>query len=158
MALQKTNAMRILDKEKVFYNIINYENKDGKIDGVAVAKKIGRANEEVFKTLVTISNTKNIYIFLIPVDKEIDFKKAAKVTGEKSIEMINVNDLKKITGYIRGGCSPIGMKKQYVTFIHRSAEELKTIVFSAGKIGVQLEVSTEDLKNVIPFTYHDIIK
>ena len=158
MALQKTNAMRILDKEKVFYNIINYENKDGKIDGVAVAKKIGRANEEVFKTLVTISNTKNIYVFLIPVHKEIDFKKAAKVTGEKSIEMINVNDLQKITGYIRGGCSPIGMKKQYVTFIHSSAEELKTIVFSAGKIGVQLEVSTEDLKNVIPFTYHDIIK
>lgn len=158
MGVQKTNAMRILDKAKVSYNIINYENKDGKIDGVAVAKKIGKANEEVFKTLVTISNTKNIYVFVIPVDKELDFKKAAKVTSEKNIEMINVNDLQKLTGYIRGGCSPIGMKKKYDTFIHKSAEELKTIIFSAGKIGLQLEVSTEELKDVISFSYQDIIK
>lgn len=158
MAVQKTNAMRILDKAKVSYNIINYENKDGKVDGVSVAKKIGRRNDEVFKTLVTTSNTKNIYVFLIPVHKEIDFKKAAKVASEKSIEMIDVNDLQKITGYIRGGCSPIGMKKQYTTFIDKSAEELNTIIVSGGKIGVQLEISTKDLYNIISFSYNDIIK
>lgn len=158
MAVQKTNAMRILDKAKVSYNIINYENKDGKVDGVSVAKKIGRRNDEVFKTLVTTSNTKNIYVFLIPVHKEIDFKKAAKVASEKSIEMIDVNDLQKITGYIRGGCSPIGMKKQYTTFIDKSAEELNTIIVSGGKIGIQLEISTKDLYNIISFSYNDIIK
>lgn len=158
MAIVKTNAMRILDKEKVSYNILSYENKDGKIDGVAVAKKIGRSNEEVFKTLVTISNSKNIYVFVIPVNKELDFKKAAKVTSEKSIEMINVNDLQKLTGYIRGGCSPIGMKKQYVTFIDKSAEKLTNIIFSGGKIGVQLEVSPKDLNSVISFSYEDIVK
>lgn len=158
MAISKTNAMRILDKEQIFYNILSYENKDGKIDGVAVAKKIGRSNEEVFKTLVTISNSKNIYVFVIPVNKELDFKKAARVTSEKSIEMINVNDLQKLTGYIRGGCSPIGMKKQYVTFIDKSAEKLTNIIFSGGKIGVQLEVSPKDLNSVISFSYEDIVK
>lgn len=158
MAVQKTNAMRILDKAKVEYNVITYENKDGKIDGVTVAGKIGKKKEEVFKTLVTVSNTKNIYVFVIPVDEEIDFKKAARVTGEKNIEMINVNDLLKITGYIRGGCSPIGMKKMYKTFIHNSAEELTTVIFSGGKIGIQLEISTEKLNTVIPYSYEDIIK
>lgn len=158
MAISKTNAMRILDKEQISYNILSYENKDGKIDGVAVAKKIGRSNEEVFKTLVTISNSKNIYVFVIPVNKELDFKKAAKVTSEKSIEMINVNDLQKITGYIRGGCSPIGMKKQYATFIDSSAEKLTNIIFSGGKIGIQLEVSPGKLNSVISFSYEDIVK
>lgn len=158
MAVQKTNAMRILDKAKIDYNILSYENRDGRIDGVAVAKKIGRLNKEVFKTLVTVSNTKNIYIFIIPVNDEIDFKKAAKVTGEKSIEMINVNDLLKITGYVRGGCSPIGMKKVYKTFIHESAENLEKIIFSGGKIGLQLEIVREKLKEIINLSFEDIVK
>lgn len=158
MSVPKTNAMRILDKSKIEYSVISYESRDGRIDGVAVAKKIGRKNEEVFKTLVTVSNTKNIYVFIIPVNTEIDFKKAAKVTSEKSIEMINVNDLLKITGYVRGGCSPIGMKKQYKTFIHIYAEELEHIIFSGGKIGIQLEVERESLKDVINLSYEDIIK
>lgn len=156
--MQKTNAMRILDKEKIVYKTISYENKDGKIDGVSVANKIGKNIEEVFKTLVTVSNSKNIYVFLIPVNEEIDLKKAAKVSGEKNIEMINVNDLLKITGYMRGGCSPIGMKKQYKTFIHKSCEEFKTIVFSGGKIGIQLEIDMESLNQVIDFDCADLIK
>lgn len=158
MSVPKTNAMRLLDKARIEYNVISYESRDGRIDGVAVAKKIGRKNEEVFKTLVTVSNTKNIYVFIIPVNTEIDFKKAAKVAAEKSIEMISVNDLLKITGYVRGGCSPIGMKKQYKTFIHICAEELEDIIFSGGKIGIQLEVNRNDFKEIITLNYEDIIK
>ncbi|MGL5086925.1 MAG: Cys-tRNA(Pro) deacylase [Clostridium sp.] len=156
--MQKTNAMRILDKANLEYNTIIYENKDGKIDGVSIAKKIGKRCYEVFKTLVTVSNSKNIYVFIIPVNEEIDFKKAAKVSGEKNIEMINVNDMLKITGYIRGGCSPIGMRKQYKTFIHKSCTEIETIVFSGGKIGIQIEINLENLKKVINLSCEDIIK
>ena len=145
-------------KNKVPYNVITYDNKDGKIDGLSVADKIGKNKEEVFKTLVTIGHSKNIYVFIIPVAEEIDFKKAAKVTGEKNIEMINVNDLLKITGYIRGGCSPIGMKKQYKTFIHKSAKELEDIVFSAGKIGMQIDMKTGNLEKALDFIYEDVIK
>lgn len=158
MAISKTNAMRILDKMKVNYNILSYDNKDGKVDGITVAEKLGKDKKEVFKTLVTVGTSKSIYVFVIPVKEEIDFKKAAQITKEKSIEMINVKDLQKITGYIRGGCSPLGMKKPYKTFIHNSAKELNTIIFSGGKIGVQLELTLDNLEKALSFSYEDIIK
>lgn len=158
MSKVKTNAMRILDKEKIEYNVLGYDNKDGKIDGVAVAHKIGKTNDEVYKTLVTVGHSKNIYVFVIPVHKEIDFKKAAKVAREKSIEMIDVKDLLKITGYIRGGCSPIGMKKKYKTFINISAKELQNIVFSGGKIGIQIEMMVKDFIDVIAGEFAEVEK
>lgn len=158
MAQVKTNAMRILDKENIKYNISTYENKDGKIDGVSVASKIGKNVEEVFKTLVLQGQSKEIYVFVIPVNEELDLKKSAKVAGEKKVEMIHVKDINKYTGYIRGGCSPIGMKKLYKTFIHSTAENLETIVVSGGKIGMQIELSPKDLINIINGNFQDIIK
>lgn len=158
MAAGKTNAMRILDKSKISYEVLTYENKDGKIDGVSVAEKLSIDEKNVFKTLVTISNSKNIYVFVIPVSKELDFKKASKLTGEKNIEMINVQDLLKYTGYIRGGCSPIGMKKVYKTFIDISATSLEFIVFSGGKIGLQIKIEPVKLKGVLELDFVDLIK
>lgn len=158
MAQVKTNAMRILDRENIKYNISTYENKDGKIDGVSVASKIGKNVEQVFKTLVLQGQSKEIYVFVIPVNEELDLKKSAKVAGEKKVEMIHVKDINKYTGYIRGGCSPIGMKKLYKTFIHNTAENLETIVVSGGKIGMQIELSPKDLTNIINGNFQDIIK
>lgn len=158
MAQVKTNAMRILDKENIKYNISTYENKDGKIDGVSVASKIGKNVEEVFKTLVLQGQSKEIYVFVIPVNEELDLKKSAKVAGEKKVEMIHVKDINKYTGYIRGGCSPIGMKKLYKTFIHSTAENLETVVVSGGKIGMQIELPPKDLINIINGNFQDIIK
>lgn len=158
MAQVKTNAMRILDRENIKYNISTYENKDGKIDGVSVASKIGKNVEQVFKTLVLQGQSKEIYVFVIPVNEELDLKKSAKVAGEKKVEMIHVKDINKYTGYIRGGCSPIGMKKLYKTFIHSTAENLETIVVSGGKIGMQIELSPKDLTNIINVNFQDIIK
>lgn len=156
--ITKTNAMRILDSNKINYDVLSYENKDGKIDGVSVAEKIGKNVEEVYKTLVTQGNSKEYYVFVIPVNEELDFKKAAKVAGEKSVEMINVNDINKVTGYIRGGCSPIGMKKCYKTFINISAEELDKIIVSGGKIGLQILLDVKDLVDIISAKLEDIIK
>lgn len=156
--ITKTNAMRILDSNKIKYDILSYENKDGKIDGVSVAEKIGRDVNEVYKTLVTQGGSKEYYVFVIPVNEELDFKKAAKVAGEKSIEMINVNYINKVTGYIRGGCSPVGMKKCYKTFINISAEELDKIIVSGGKIGLQILLDVRDLVNIISAKIEDIIK
>ncbi|SHI46267.1 Cys-tRNA(Pro)/Cys-tRNA(Cys) deacylase [Clostridium cavendishii DSM 21758] len=158
MSKIKTNAMRILDSNRIEYEIITYENKDGKIDGVSVANKIGRDINMVYKTLVTQGLSKEYYVFVIPVNEELDFKKAAKVASEKSIELINVKDLTKITGYIRGGCSPIGMKKLYKTFINITASEKDKIVVSGGKIGVQLEINPQELVNLLNARYEDIIK
>ena len=122
MGSVKTNALRILEQRNIEYEMIQYENRDGKIDGQAVAEKIGQDHQIVFKTLVTTSGNNTIYVFVIPVDSELDLKKAAKVSGEKKIEMLVMKDLQKFTGYIRGGCSPVGMKKQYRTYINDSAE------------------------------------
>lgn len=158
MAITKTNAMRILDKNKINYEILTYENKDGKIDGVSVAEKLGINEKYVFKTLVTVASSKSIYVFVIPVSSELDFKKAAKIAGEKNIEMINVNDLLKYTGYIRGGCSPLGMKKMYKTFIDNSANTLEYLVFSGGKIGVQIKIKPTDLKDALTFEFEELIK
>ncbi|HCW54320.1 MAG TPA: Cys-tRNA(Pro) deacylase [Clostridium sp.] len=154
----KTNAMRLLDRNKVEYTTHSYQNEDGKIDGVAVAHKIGRDEESVFKTLVTVGHSKENYVFVVPVAEELDMKKAAKAAGEKNIEMIHVKDINKITGYIRGGCSPLGMKKVFKTFVHNTATNYPTIVFSGGKIGSQIEMNPNDLPKVIECEFVDIIK
>lgn len=145
MAKVKTNAMRILDSQKVPYEIFTYEANDGKIDGVAVAGKIGKDPAQVFKTLVAVGASKNLYVFVIPVEAELDLKKAAKEAEEKKVEMLPVKDIQKFTGYIRGGCSPIGMKKSYPTFLDASAEGQEAIIVSAGKIGFQVELPPEAL-------------
>lgn len=149
MADQKTNVMRLLDREKIPYNSYSYPHGDTPIDGATVASLIGKTPEQVFKTLVTVGNSKAHYVFVIPVTQELDLKKAAKVVGEKSIAMIPVNQLLPLTGYIRGGCSPIGMKKQFKTVLHVSCESMDTIIVSAGKIGWQVELSPKDLMNFI---------
>jgi len=149
MAVQKTNVMRILDSAHIQYNTYTYENKDGAIDGVSVANKIGQPVEKVYKTLVTRGASKNYFIFVIPVSKELNLKAAAKAVGEKSVEMIRMDEINKVTGYIRGGCSPIGMKKDYRTVIDSSCENIDTIIFSAGKIGFQVELKPKDLIDFI---------
>ncbi|WP_315069849.1 Cys-tRNA(Pro) deacylase [uncultured Clostridium sp.] len=154
----KTNAMRLLDSNQITYSTHSYENKDGKIDGVAVAHKINKDVNQVFKTLVTQGHSKEFYVFVIPVAEELDMKKAGKAAGEKNIEMIHVKDINKITGYIRGGCSPLGMKKVFKTFIQEEALLFDTIVFSGGKIGAQIEMNPNDLLNVISCSFVDIIK
>ncbi|EES48748.1 Cys-tRNA(Pro) deacylase [Clostridium botulinum] len=154
----KTNAMRILDSSKIEYTTYNYQNKDGKIDGVTVANKINKNENEVFKTLVTQGHSKEFYVYVIPVAQELDMKKAARAASEKSIEMIHVKDINKITGYIRGGCSPIGMKKAFKTFFHNTALNYKTIVFSGGKIGSQIEMNPKQLENILDCIFADIIK
>src|SRR3954447_19535848 len=133
MAKVKTNAIRILDAKRIAYEVLTYENKDGKIDGISVAGKIGRDPKEVYKTLVAQGQSKNIYVFVIPVAEELDLKKAAKAAGEKNMDMLPVKDIQKWTGYIRGGCSPIGMKKEYKTFINESSGAINSIIVSAGK-------------------------
>ncbi len=158
MSKTKTNAMRILDNYGIKYNIITYDSADGKIDGISVAQKIGKRSEEVFKTLVVQGNSGNIYVFIIPVAEELDLKKAAKITDEKKVDMLQVKDITKYTGYIRGGCSPIGMKKDYPTFIHESALNLETIVVSGGKVGVQMELSVDELQGITNALVADLIK
>lgn len=158
MAQAKTNAMRILDAKKVSYDMFTYDHKDGKIDGVSVAEKVGRDPKEVYKTLVAHGASKNIYVFVIPVAEELDLKRAAKAAGEKNMEMLPVKDIQKWTGYIRGGCSPIGMKKEYKTFIDEQARELDTIIVSAGKIGVQIALAPSSLQEVTKADIVPIIK
>lgn len=154
----KTNAMRILDSKKLPYQWHSYDNKDGKIDGISVANKINRAAKTVYKTLVTQGNSKEIFVFVIPVEGELDLKKAAKSSGVKKVEMIHVKDIRKLTGYVRGGCSPIGMKKQYPTFIDESAKAVETIVVSGGKIGLQIEIKAENLISAIGARFADVVK
>lgn len=144
----KTNAMRIVDRHKCEYNILSYETADGKINGLEVAEKINRPKAMVYKTLVAYREH-NLYIFVIPVAEELDLKRAAKATSEKKLEMFPVRNLQKWTGYIRGGCSPIGMKKNYPTYIDSSAKDLKTIIVSAGRIGSQLEIDPQDLADIV---------
>ncbi len=153
----KTNAMRILDKNKVDYNILSYDTSDGEVDGISVAKKIGKSVDQVYKTLVG-QGKEEIYVFIIPVHNELDLKKAAIVTGEKKIELIHVKDILKITGYIRGGCSPLGMKKLYKTYVHESGLMLDEIIVSAGKIGLQIEMDPMRLIDIIDAEYLDLIK
>ncbi|MDB0437950.1 Cys-tRNA(Pro) deacylase [Clostridioides difficile] len=154
----KTNAMRILDSNKIDYKVLSYEIKSEHVDGVEVAHDIGRDVNEVYKTLVTQGVSKSIYVYVIPVHENLDLKKAAKVAKEKSVDMIPVKDINKLTGYIRGGCSPVGMKKLYKTFVNESAKQLDAIIVSAGKIGYQIELSPFDLQELIKVEFVDVIK
>jgi Cys-tRNA(Pro)/Cys-tRNA(Cys) deacylase len=147
--MEKTNAMRILDKAGIPYKTYTYDHSDGLIDGISVAAKIGRPVECVYKTLVTQGTSREYYTFIIPVAEELDLKAAASAVGEKAIEMIKVTDINKVTGYIRGGCSPIGMKKEYKTVLDDSCKSLSTFVISAGKIGLQVELAPDDLIKLI---------
>jgi len=149
MANTKTNVMRILDNSNINYNIYTYEVKDSAVDGISVANKLGVAVENVFNTLVTKGHSGDFYVFVVPVAKELNLKAAAKRVGEKSVEMIKVSDMLKITGYIRGGCSPIGMKKNYNTVIDDSSLNLDKIIVSGGKIGFQVEIGPRDLIQLI---------
>jgi len=157
MAITKTNAMRILDAEKIPYSVHTYENKDGKIDGISVAGKIGKEIEVVYKTLVVKDAGSGIYVFVIPVEAELDLKKAAKVVNAKKLEMIAVKDIQKMTGYIRGGCSPIGMKKKYETILDASVNKQSSIIISGGKIGVQIEMAVEYLIQVTDAKVEEVI-
>ena len=152
---EKTNVMRILDQKKIEYKSYSYL-QTGAVNGMEVAQALDEDPGMVFKTLVTVGKSKINYVFVVPVNKELNLKKAAHSAGEKSIEMIKQKELLPLTGYIHGGCSPIGMKKQFTTTIDRSAEEYGRIIFSAGKIGFQVEVSLEDLKKVIRYELDDI--
>ena len=156
--IPKTNAMRILDSNKITYEATTYNSNDGKIDGISVAKKIGIDQQFVFKTLVAQGTSKELYVFVIPVAEELDLKKAAKVSNEKKVEMIAVKDIMKYTGYIRGGCSPIGLKHDYKIFVHESAKDLNFIVVSAGKIGYQIKLNPNDLISVVNGEFAFLIK
>lgn len=154
----KTNVMRALDKFKVPYDSKKYE-PNATLTGAEVAKSLGQNPNAVFKTLVTVSpRTKEHYVFMLPVEAELDLKKGARAVGEKSIEMIAQKELLPLTGYIHGGCSPIGMKKQFKTTIDETAEQFEKIMFSAGKVGFQVEVKLSDLKKVIHLGVADLKK
>ena len=155
MKIEKTNVMGILDQKKINYKSYSYVGTDA-ISGMEVAEVLGQNPNQVFKTLVTVSGKNINYVFVVPVNKELDLKKAAKAVGEKSIEMIKSKELLPLTGYIHGGCSPIGMKKFFKTVIHETCKEFDTIVFSGGKIGYQVEVGLDELEKVIRFDIADI--
>lgn len=152
----KTNAMRILDRENIEYNSYRYDYDDGAVDGITVAEKIGKSIEQVYKTLVAEGISGEYYVFIIPVSHELNLKAAAKSVGEKSIKMIKVSEITKVTGYIRGGCSPIGIKKDYKTILDSSSENLDKIIVSAGKIGYQIELDPKDLINLVQGEIKDI--
>lgn len=152
----KTNAMRILDKKKIPYKV-NYYDCDEFIDGIHIADKLSQSYDISFKTLVAIGKSGENYVFVLPVHKEVDLKKAAKAVGEKSVELLHVKDIKAVTGYIRGGCTPIGMKKQFKTVIHSSILSYDEIIVSGGALGVQLFISPKDLILAVNAQTHDII-
>ena len=153
---EKTNVMRILDQKKINYNSYDYTGTNA-VSGMEVATSLNEDPNKVFKTLVTVAKSKINYVFVVPVNKELDLKKAAKAVGEKSIEMIKSKELLPLTGYIHGGCSPIGMKKFFKTVIHEAASKFDKILFSGGKIGYQVEVSLQDLSKVIKYDLADIV-
>ena len=152
---EKTNAMRRLDALKIQYKEHTYTDTDA-ISGTEVAEVLGQDPERCFKTLVTVGRSGEHYVFMVPVARELDLKKAAKSVGEKNIEMIPQKELLPLTGYVHGGCSPIGMKKRFRTVIDASAANFDTILFSGGKIGMQVQTSLEELKKVLTFELHDI--
>jgi ybaK/ebsC protein len=152
----KTNVMRILDRHKISYRHFGYDS-DGTHTGVEIADMLNEDADRVFKTLVTEGKAGEYYVFVIPVGCELDLKKAAKAVGSKAVHMVKSKELLPLTGYIHGGCSPIGMKKTFTTVIHESAEKYDTIMFSAGKIGYQVEVSPDDLNRVIKYSYADVV-
>ena len=153
---EKTNVMRILDQKKISYKHYCYA-ETAAVSGVEVANVLGQDPAQVYKTLVTVSGKGGHYVFVIPVAEELDLKKAARAVGEKSITMLRAKELLPLTGYIHGGCSPIGMKKTFPTVIHESAAAQETIIFSAGKIGYQVELAPAGLEKVIRLSYADLI-
>ena len=157
MAEQKTNVMRVLEQRKIAYTAHEYPHGDGAVDGATVAKMTGQDPARVFKTLVARGASKKIYVFVIPVTAELELKKAAKAVGEKSIAMIHVSEINALTGYVRGGCSPVGMKKLYPTTFEESAAEKPTILVSAGKIGYQVELAPGELVKLVSGRFADII-
>ena len=158
MAEFKTNVMRILDKEKIPYHAHEYPHGKEAVDGITVASLLGQDPSCVFKTLVTKGESGGFFVFVVPVECELDLKKCAKSVGEKWVEMIHVKDITKVTGYVRGGCSPVGMKKLYPTVFHITARDLDHIMVSAGKIGYQIELSPADLISVTSGICADIAR
>lgn len=156
MSEVKTNVMRILERQKIAYNHYCYEGT-GAVSGIEVAAALEEDADRVFKTLVTVSRSRRYYVFMIPVAAELNLKKAAAAVGEKDVEMLKQKDLLPLTGYVHGGCSPIGMKKQFPTVVHNSAENYATIIYSAGKVGYQVETSLAGLRKVIGCATADII-
>ena len=153
--LNKTNVMRVLDQHGIRYTPRDY-SKTGAVSGADVARALGLDPDAVFKTLVTVAGSGEHYVFMVPVERELDLKKAARAVGEKSIGMIRQKELLPLTGYVHGGCSPIGMKKPFPTVIDETAQLYDAITFSAGKIGFQVELSLTDLQTVVPVTCADI--
>lgn len=153
----KTNAMRILERMNIPFTHMTYECKEFE-DGIQVADMLGLPHEKVYKTLVTVGADKNYYVFVIPIEAELDLKAAARSVGAKSVAMIHVKDINRITGYIRGGCTSIGMKKQYETRVDQSAQALDTIIVSGGRIGSQIELAPDDLLAAAQAQYAQIIK
>lgn len=152
---EKTNVMRILEQKKIPY-VPHIYSDTAETNGMEIAARLGEDPDRCFKTLVTVGKSSNKYVFVIPVNRELDLKKAAKAVGEKSVEMLKSKDLLPLTGYVHGGCSPIGMKKFFKTVINITAENFETFYFSAGRIGYQVELSLSDLKRVIPFELVDL--
>lgn len=157
MAEFKTNVYRIFDKEKLPYTPHTYEHGDEAVDGMTISRILNIPPERIFKTLVTKGSDRNYYVFDVPVNRELDLKKAAKAVGVKSVEMIPVADINKVTGYVRGGCSPVGMKKKYRTVFDATAECLETMLVSAGKIGWQIEANPCDLARISGAIFADIL-
>lgn len=154
--MDKTNVMRVLDSKKVQYNSHEYE-PDATMTGEEIAGILGEPAEKVFKTLVTQAKSGQYYVFVIPVVGELDLKKAAKAAGEKAISMIKQKDLLPLTGYVHGGCSPIGMKKRFPTFLHETAKDFERIYVSAGKVGYQVELSPDDLVKIVGCKFADVV-
>ncbi len=152
----KTNAMRFLDRCRISYSVRTYECGEF-VDGITVAEKLGQPPELTFKTLIAKGKTGNYYCFLLPVALELDMKKAARSVGEKSVELLHVKDITSVTGYVRGGCTPIGMKKQFMTVVHNSAAELDSFYISGGRIGTQIELSPVKLVDAIRGKFEDVV-
>ena len=154
--MTKTNAVRLLEIAGIRFNTCEYDTSDGDVSGIGVAAKLGKEPERVFKTLVTEGKDKGNYVFVIPGNVELNLKKAAKAAGEKYVEMIKTRDLEPKTGYTHGGCSPIGMKKLFSTFIDETAQMHETIIISGGRIGLQIEINPDDLAKLINAEYQDL--
>ena len=153
----KTNAMRILEREKISFTHYTYEC-DEFVDGLQIADKLSLPYEKVYKTLVTQGSSKNYFVFVIPIERELDLSMAARSVGEKSVEMLPVKEINNVTGYVRGGCTSIGMKKQYVTRIADTAKTMETIIVSGGRLGSQIEIRPEDLIRAAGAEFGDVLK
>ncbi len=155
--ISKTNAMRTLDSHKISYDFYTYDNSNNMIDGTTVANMISKESYLVYKTILTRSKN-DIFVFVLPVDRELDLKKCASAVGEKNISLVQIKEINKLTGYIKGGCSPIGMKKNYTTVFDESAKKIDKIIFNAGRVGILIELKVEDISKVIDISFYDICK